>query len=43
LGFALYHKGQYDAAIAEYREAIRLKPGFAEAHNNLGMAIKRVR
>jgi len=41
LGNALAEKGQYDAAIAEYREAIRLKPHYAEAHNNLGMALKR--
>jgi tetratricopeptide (TPR) repeat protein len=26
-------------AIAEYREAIRLKPDYAEAHNNLGNAL----
>ena len=25
-------------ALAAYREAIRLKPDFAEAHNNLGNA-----
>ena len=39
LGSALGHEGQYDAAIAEDREAIRLKPDLAEAHNNLGLAL----
>jgi tetratricopeptide (TPR) repeat protein len=28
-----------DEAIAEYREAIRLKKDYAEAHNNLGIAL----
>ena len=28
--------GQLDEAIAEYREAIRLKPDYAHPHNNLG-------
>ena len=28
-------------AIAQYQEAIRLKPDFAEAHNNLGNALVR--
>ena len=39
LGFALDKKGQTDAAIRQYQEAIRLKPDNAEAHNNLGMAL----
>jgi len=39
LGSALYAKGQYDAAIAEFKEAIRLNPDFAEAHNDLGSAL----
>jgi tetratricopeptide (TPR) repeat protein len=38
-GGDLAESGQYDAAIAEIREAIRLKPDFAEAHNNLGYAL----
>ena len=33
---ALADQGKLDEAIAEYREAIRLKPDDAEAHNNLG-------
>jgi len=36
LGFALDDKGQTDAAINQYLEAIRLKPNFAKAYNNLG-------
>ena len=31
--------GEVDEAIAEYREAIRLKPDDAEAHCNLGVAL----
>jgi predicted TPR repeat methyltransferase len=30
-----------DWAIASYRRAITLKPGFASAHNNLGIALQR--
>jgi len=41
LGLALYKKGDVDGAIAEYREAIRLKPDYAEAHKSLGAALKR--
>jgi tetratricopeptide (TPR) repeat protein len=29
-----------DEAIAAYRQAIRLKPDYAKAHNNLGLALK---
>ena len=32
-------KGQIDEAIRQYQEAIRLKPDYAEAHNNLGVAL----
>jgi len=32
-------KGQTDEAISQYREAIRLKPDYAEACNNLGNAL----
>jgi tetratricopeptide (TPR) repeat protein len=39
LGLALYAKGRLDEAIAEYREAIRIKKDFAEAHCNLGVAL----
>jgi len=33
-------KHDYDGAIVEFREAIRLKPDDAMAHNNLGVALK---
>ena len=36
---ALYGKGDLDGAIAELRQAIRLRPGFAEAHYGLGGAL----
>jgi tetratricopeptide (TPR) repeat protein len=31
--------GRLDEAIAQYEEAVRLKPGYAEAHCNLGNAL----
>ena len=31
--------GQLDAAIAQYREALEIQPGNAEAHNNLSVAL----
>jgi serine/threonine protein kinase/Tfp pilus assembly protein PilF len=39
LGNTLYHKGRPDEAIAEYREAIRLKKDYAMAYSNLGNAL----
>jgi tetratricopeptide (TPR) repeat protein len=36
----LYLSGKAIEAIAEYREAIRLKPDFAEAHINMGFALE---
>jgi Flp pilus assembly protein TadD len=38
---ALVRKGQIKGAIRAFQEAIRLKPGFAEAHYNLGVALAR--
>jgi tetratricopeptide (TPR) repeat protein len=36
LGIALYHEGDFDAALDQYRKAIALEPNFASAHYNLG-------
>ncbi len=38
-GVDLHDKGDLDGAIAEYRAAIQLKPGFSKAHFNLGVAL----
>ena len=32
-------QGKLEEAIAEYREAIRLKPDYADAHHNLGICL----
>jgi protein O-GlcNAc transferase len=40
LGFGLKAEGRLDEAIAAYRQAVALKPDFAEAYNNLGNALK---
>lgn len=37
IGTALRTQGQYNAAIAEYQEAIKLNPNYAPAHMNLGI------
>ncbi len=41
LGIAFEAKGRVDDATREYREAIRLDPGRAEAHNALGDLLRR--
>ena len=33
-------QGKLDEAVAQYQRALALKPDFAEAHNNLGNALK---
>ena len=38
-GNALASQGNADGAIAEYTEAIRIRPDYPEAHNNLGPAL----
>jgi tetratricopeptide (TPR) repeat protein len=39
LGNALARRGQLDAAIVSFRQAVRIKPDYTEAHNNLGTAL----
>ncbi len=39
LGNALFEKGQLDAAITQYREALAALPGNADMHNNLANAL----
>ncbi|MGD0390621.1 MAG: tetratricopeptide repeat protein, partial [Tepidisphaeraceae bacterium] len=41
-GNALKDKQQIGEAIAAYRQAIRLKPDYTEAHNNLGNVLKDI-
>jgi protein O-mannosyl-transferase len=41
LGVALAENGDLDAAIREYREAVRISPNFTEAHTNLGIALAK--
>jgi tetratricopeptide (TPR) repeat protein len=40
-GNAWFEKGDYDKAIENYSEAIRLQPNFAVAFHNRGLAWKR--
>lgn len=40
-GNACYHDGQYDQAIAAFRESIRLDPDCYYAHINLGVTLAR--
>jgi len=37
LGIGYYYLGRYDEAMQEYREAVRLKPGFIEAYYNMAL------
>ena len=39
LGLVFQGEGQFDRAISQYREAIRLKPDFAPGHYNLGILL----
>lgn len=39
MGFTLAIRGQLDRAIALFREALRIQPGLAEAHENLARAL----
>ncbi|MGB9485980.1 MAG: SUMF1/EgtB/PvdO family nonheme iron enzyme, partial [Terriglobia bacterium] len=40
-GDALFSKADFDGAIAEYREAMRLKPDVADAHGLRGLELER--
>jgi len=42
LGVYLVKAGQRAAAIEHYREAVRLKPDYIEAHTNLGIALSAI-
>ncbi|MDE0485120.1 MAG: tetratricopeptide repeat protein [Candidatus Poribacteria bacterium] len=42
-GIAKYDKGQYEAAIADYNEALRIKPDDFKAYDNRGIAKVRLR
>ena len=37
-GNKLYNQGDYQAAISDYDEAIRLDPKYTRAYNNRGLA-----
>ena len=39
LGFVYYQQGRTNAALDEFKEAIRINPNFAEAHRNLGLLL----
>jgi Tfp pilus assembly protein PilF len=39
LGVLLADRGEVDAAVVHYREALAIQPDFAEAHNNLGIVL----
>ena len=42
-GIAYGDKGDYDRAIADYDQAIQLKPDFVDAYNNRGSCLPRQR
>ncbi len=37
IGLSCYHRGDYDEAIKQFQEALKLNPGKAEIHYNLGL------
>jgi len=40
MGTALKEKGELDAAIDSYKQAIKIKPDYADAYNNMGNVLK---
>ena len=41
-GITHFEKGQYDAAIAAWNEAVAIKSDYADAYNNMGVAYDRL-
>ena len=39
LGVALASEGKPEEAVRQYENALRIRPGYAEAHNNMGVAL----
>lgn len=39
MGDDLYRRGDFAAAVAEYRKALAIRPNFADIRNHLGMAL----
>jgi hypothetical protein len=40
MGVVLKSKGELDASIDSYKQAIKIKPDYAEAYSNMGVALK---
>jgi tetratricopeptide (TPR) repeat protein len=40
-GVALMHEKRYAEAVADFEQAVRAKPEFAEAHNNLAYCLRQ--
>ena len=38
----LYKEGKYQEAMNSYKQALRIKPDWAEAHNNLGLTLNKL-
>jgi Flp pilus assembly protein TadD len=37
----LYRQGKFDEAVLQFAEALRINPGYAEAHSDLGVTLSR--